>query len=62
MALNFDHKGTVGFVLMLLGTLAFVPAVFPGSEGIASAILLPAVVVLTVGTYFVGTGNKGRPV
>lgn len=62
MALDFEHKGTVGLVLMVLGTLAFVPALFPNAEGFSSYILLPAVVVLTLGTYLVGTTNDGRPV
>ena len=62
MALDFEHKGTVGLALMVLGTLAFVPALFPNTEGFAAYLLLPAVTVLTLGTYLVGTNNDGRPV
>jgi hypothetical protein len=62
MALDFEHKGTVGLALMLIGTLAFVPALFPNAGGVASYLVLPAVVVLTVGTYLVGTNIEGRPV
>ena len=62
MALDFEHKATVGYVLMLLGTLGLVPAVFPSVVGVLSLITVPAVIVLTVGTYLVGTDIQGRPV
>lgn len=62
MALDFDHKSTLGYALMLLGTLAFIPALFPSADGFTSLVTVPAVIVLTIGTYFVGTDIQGRPV
>ena len=62
MALDFEHKATIGYVLMLLGTLGLVPAVLPGVDGTLSLVTVPAVIVLTIGTYFVGTDIQGRPV
>ena len=62
MALDFEHKATIGYVLMLIGTLGFIPAVFPSADGTISLVTVPAVVILTIGTYFVGTDIQGRPV
>lgn len=62
MALDFGHKAGVGYALMLLGTLGLVAVVFPAVDGVISLVAVPAVIVLTIGTYFVGTDNKGRPV
>ncbi len=62
MALDFDHKSGIGLVLMLIGTLAFIPALFPEADGFISLVTVPAVVLLTIGTYFVGTDIRGQPV
>ena len=62
MALDFEHKAVVGYALMLLGTLGLVAVVFPSVDGMVSFVAIPAVIVLTIGTYFVGTNNQGRPV
>ena len=62
MALDFEHKSLVGYALMLIGTLAFIPALFPSTDGLLSLVTVPAVVILTIGTYFVGTDMQGRPV
>ena len=62
MALDFEHKAGVGYALMLLGTLGLVPIVFPNVDGMLSLMAVPAVIILTLGTYFVGTDIQGRPV
>jgi hypothetical protein len=63
MGLNLSKKGLVGVVLMLIGTLAFLPGALPSSGQIATLVLIPAALLLTYGTYLVGTdGGGGRPV
>jgi len=60
--LGLSQRGLIGIVLMLVGTAAFFPAVFPG--GMSSPLdLLPlaAAALLTLGTYLVGTDVEGRP-
>ena len=62
MALDFEHQAAVGYALMLLGTIGLVLIVFPSVDGILSFMAVPAVIILTLGTYFVGTDIQGRPV
>jgi hypothetical protein len=62
MEVNLSKTGVVGVVLMIVGTLAFLPGMFPGSTGIDTVVLLPAALLLTYGTYLVGTDGTGRPV
>lgn len=63
MGLNVSKKGLVGVVLMLVGVVMFVPGLLPGSSRIATLTLLPAALLLTYGTYLLGTdGGSGRPV
>ncbi|WP_372913052.1 hypothetical protein [Salinigranum sp.] len=62
MGLNLSKKGVVGVVLMLLGSLAFLPGLLPASGQAANLALLPAALLLTYGTYLVGTDGSGRPV
>jgi hypothetical protein len=62
MGLNLSKKGIVGLVLMVVGLLAFFPGLAPGSGTIATLVLLPAALLLTYGTYLVGTDGGGRPV
>ncbi|WP_136590351.1 hypothetical protein [Salinigranum halophilum] len=62
MALNLSKQGLVGVVLMLVGVLAFLPGLAPSSGQVATIALLPAALLLTYGTYLVGTDGGGRPV
>jgi hypothetical protein len=63
MGLNLSKTGLVGVVLMLVGTLAFLPGLFPGSGRTTTLVLLPvAAILLTYGTYLVGTDGDSRPV
>ena len=63
MGLNVTKKGLVGVVLMLVGVVMFLPGLMAGSGRIATLLLLPAALLLTYGTYLLGTdGASGRPV
>ncbi|MFD1633652.1 hypothetical protein ACOZ4L_12520 [Haloplanus ruber] len=60
--LGLSQRGLIGIVLMLVGTAAFFPAVFPGSAPSPLNLLpLAAAALLTLGTYLVGTDVEGRP-
>jgi hypothetical protein len=61
--MDFTGKGTIGVVLMIVGTLAFVPGIFPTATGLMYDLLLvPAIGMLTLGTYLYGTDTDGKPV
>jgi hypothetical protein len=63
MGLNLSKTELVGVALMLVGTLAFLPGLSPGSGRTTTLVLLPAAaILLTYGTYLVGTSGEGRPV
>lgn len=62
MDLNLSTKGLVGAVLMLVGAVAFLPGLLPSAGQTATLLLLPAALLLTYGTYLVGTDGTGRPV
>lgn len=62
MSLDLTGKGGIGVLLMVLGTVALVPSVLPTAAATFTYLLLPAAVVLTVGTYLVGTDVTGRVV
>jgi hypothetical protein len=55
-------QSIVGAVLMVVGTVAFLAALTPNVSQILSIALAPAVLVLALGTYLVGTDMSGRPV
>lgn len=60
--MDFTTKGLIGAVLMVVGTLAFLPGLFPGASTVETLLVLPAAAALTYGTYLVGTEGQGRPV
>ncbi|MDS0294503.1 hypothetical protein [Halogeometricum luteum] len=62
MGLLSSKKALVGLVLMVVGTLAFLPGLSAGAEALSVYGLAVAAVVLTAGTYLVGTSGDGRPV
>lgn len=63
MGPTLSKTGLVGAALMLVGTLAFLPGLFPGSSQTTTLVLLPtAALLLTYGTYLVGTDGDSRPV
>lgn len=60
--LGFTQRGIIGIVLMLVGTAAFLPTVFPGTTRTVDVVAFVAAALLTIGTYLVGTDMEGRPV
>ncbi|ADQ66483.1 hypothetical protein GL213_04430 [Halogeometricum borinquense] len=61
MGLLTSKKALVGLVLMVVGTLAFVPSAL-GTASVPVYALAVAALVLTAGTWLVGTSGDGRPV
>lgn len=60
--LGFTQRSLIGIVLIVVGTAAFLPAVFPGTSFTVDLLPAAAAAVLTLGTYLVGTDVDGRPV
>jgi hypothetical protein len=61
--IGLSTRGLVGIVLMIVGAVAFLPGLSPAAGGRTTFVLLPAAVLLTLGTYLVGTDvGGGRPV
>lgn len=60
--MDFTTKGLVGLVLMVVGTLAFIPGAGTNPATFAQLLVLPAAAAVTYGTYLVGTEGEGRPV
>jgi hypothetical protein len=52
----------LGGILMLVGTALFFPSFASQSGQLATWALVPAAVLLTYGTYPVGTTERGRAV
>ncbi|MDS0299440.1 hypothetical protein NDI76_11870 [Halogeometricum sp. S1BR25-6] len=62
MGLLSSKKALVGLVLMVVGTLAFFPSLMANAGNVSVYLLAVAAVVLTAGTYLLGTSGDGRPV
>lgn len=60
--MNFTTKALIGIGLIVVGTLAFFPALSLDSASLAQWLLIPATAAVTYGTYLVGTEGDGRPV
>jgi hypothetical protein len=60
--LGLTQRGMIGIVLMIVGTVAFLPTVFPGTTRTIDMVAVVAAALLTLGTYLVGTDMNGRPV
>lgn len=60
--LGLTQRGMIGIVLMIVGTVAFFPTVFPGTTRTMDYVAVVAAALLTLGTYLVGTDMEGRPV
>lgn len=60
--LGLTQRGTIGIVLMIVGTAAFFPTLFPGTTLTIDMVGVVAAALLTLGTYLVGTDVNGRPV
>jgi hypothetical protein len=60
--LGLKTRSIIGIVLMIVGTVAFLPSVFPGTTRTVDLTAVAAAALLTIGTYLVGTDTDGRPV
>lgn len=61
--MDVSKKGLIGIALMVVGTVLFIPGISFQNTGVAiSATLLAAALLLTAGTYLVGTDVEGRVV
>ncbi|MFB6103048.1 MAG: hypothetical protein ABEJ73_10840 [Haloplanus sp.] len=59
--LGFTQRGLIGIVLMIVGTAAFFPTVFPNTTLTVDMVAVVAAALLTIGTYLVGTDVEGYP-
>ncbi|SFR55740.1 hypothetical protein [Halogeometricum limi] len=62
MGLLSSKKSLVGLALMVVGTLAFLPGLLPNATFLSAVGLVVGAIVLTAGTWLVGTDGDGRPV
>lgn len=60
--MDLPKQALIGAVLMVIGTLLFIPGLTIGAGLFTMASLVVASVVLTVGTYLYGTSGDGRSV
>jgi hypothetical protein len=58
---GLTQRGLLGIVLMIVGTVAFLPTVFPGTSRGVDLVAVAAAALLTIGTYLVGTDVEGSP-
>jgi len=54
-------RSLIGLVLLVVGTVAFLPAVFPGTSLTVDLLPVVATALLTIGTYLIGTDVDGYP-
>ncbi|MFC7137488.1 hypothetical protein [Halobaculum litoreum] len=57
-----ERNAIIGGVLMLVGTVLFIPGLGAQASQLATLALLPAAALLTYGTYLLGTSEDGRAV
>ena len=62
MGLFDDTRVLTGLALILVGTLLFVAAVLPNASGLSTYALVPAALLLTAGTWLVGTSGESAAV
>ncbi|WP_411964183.1 hypothetical protein [Haloferax sp. YSMS24] len=62
MGLLSSRNALIGVVLMLVGTLAMLPAALPNTAQITSYAVLAGAAAIVLGTWLVGTSEGGRPV
>ncbi|WP_251342752.1 hypothetical protein [Haloplanus halophilus] len=58
---GLSQRGVIGIVLMIAGTAAFFPTIFPRTTMRIDLLAVAAAALLTVGTYLIGTDVDGRP-
>jgi hypothetical protein len=57
MGLLNNTRVLVGLALILVGSLLFVPAMLPNTSVLFTYALVPAALLLTAGTWLVGTSD-----
>lgn len=62
MSLLDDTRVLAGLALILVGSVLLVPAMLPNASTLSTYALVPAALLLTVGTWLVGTSGESSPV
>jgi hypothetical protein len=62
MGLLDDTRVLTGLALIVVGTLLFVPAMLPNASRLSTYALVPAALLLTAGTWLVGTSGESAAV
>ncbi|WP_416840698.1 hypothetical protein [Haloferax sp. DFSO52] len=62
MGLLSSRNALIGVVLMLVGTVAMLPAALPNTEQLFSYAVVLGAAAIVLGTWMVGTSEGGRPV
>lgn len=60
--MNIPNQAAVGAILIVVGTVLFVPGAIGQTDLLGMVSLFAAAVLLTAGTYLYGTSGDGRPV
>jgi len=59
--MNLSTRTLVGTVLIIVGSVMFAPAMGVAATEFATLLLVPGTILLTAGTYLVGTDVAGSP-
>ena len=59
--MDLSTRTLIGIALILVGSVLLVPATGVTATDFAIILLAPATLILTAGTYLVGTDVKGAP-
>jgi hypothetical protein len=59
--MDLSTRTLVGIALILVGAVLLVPATGVAATGAVTVLLAPATIILTAGTYLVGTDVAGSP-
>ncbi|GGJ13016.1 hypothetical protein GCM10008995_23570 [Halobellus salinus] len=62
MTLFDNTRVLVGIALILVGSVLFVPAILPNASTVSTYALVPAALLLTAGTWLVGTSSDSSAV
>jgi hypothetical protein len=59
--MDLSTRTLVGSVLIIVGSVMFAPAMGVAATEFSNILLVPATILLTAGTYLVGTDVSGSP-
>jgi uncharacterized membrane protein len=59
--MDLSKRTLIGIALILVGAVLLVPATGVAATGAVTILLVPATIILTAGTYLVGTDVAGSP-